>query len=167
MPLAAVTVLSHPENWESGVPFPLRQFDASMNSSFPPADGTPRLDKWNPIRNAIRTCGVLFVLSIAQLNAGSVIGVANGPEVDGKLTLNSTTIHVEGSAAKEINLPDVLEADFEDSSFHLDYFCSNSQPDHLPPDWKAQNIGKLEGPGSYSYGNGTFKLTSGSHEITD
>lgn len=106
-------------------------------------------------------------LCFVPAGAGTVDLLADSPQADGKLALNPKTIQVAGTSSKEINLPDVLAARFADGDFHLDYFSSEHTPDQLPANWKAQDIGKNDAPGSFTYANGTFKLVSGSHVITD
>ncbi|MDD5262771.1 MAG: hypothetical protein PHD76_13075 [Methylacidiphilales bacterium] len=96
-----------------------------------------------------------------------MVTLADGLEENGRLSLNAKAVFVEGLSKREINLPDILEADFSDSDFHLEYFSSNDTPDKLPGDWKSQNIGKNDVPGSFSYSLGVFKLVGNIHEHID
>jgi hypothetical protein len=105
-------------------------------------------------------CVILGGMSILALRAGSVEMLTDGAGLTGKLTLGPDAVHVEGATARDINLGDVLEADFAETPFHLDYFSSNTTPDGLSAAWKAQDIGKDDSPGSYTYAKGAFKLWS-------
>ncbi len=105
--------------------------------------------------------GVLLLMDFAAiLRAGSVVKIGDGSEADGKVTLGATSVHVDGSFATDINLPDILEADFAEGPFHVDYFSSDDSPSSLPPDWKAQDIGPVAAPGAFSYASGEFTLTA-------
>jgi hypothetical protein len=105
--------------------------------------------------------GVIFLMSfVTMLRGGSVVKLSDGSEVGGKLTLNPSSIHVEGSSTSDIDLGDVLEADFPETPFHLDYF-SSSAGSALPASWKAEDIGQVTVPGAFSYSSGDFTLTSG------
>jgi hypothetical protein len=110
---------------------------------------------------------IVGFLSGTSLQAGSVTFLTDQPGATGKLTLNPTAIHVDGATPADINLGDVLEADFTDEPFHLDYFSSDENPDKLPPDWQGGDIGPKDSGGSYSYAKGIFTLNSGTHEIKD
>ncbi|MCE0523988.1 MAG: DUF1349 domain-containing protein [Methylacidiphilales bacterium] len=112
------------------------------------------------MRNAGLICGLLLGLSVATLKAGTLVNLADGSEVDGKLSLNPEGVHVEDSSGSDINLSDILQADFSNDPFHIDYFSSigdTSSP--LPVNWTTQEIKKMGTPGSVSYANGVFTLT--------
>ena len=113
------------------------------------------------MKHVVPICLIFFGYAISPLKAGGVVTIANGSEVSGKVTLTSSSIRVATSASPtEIKLTGVLEADFGEASFHLDFFSSNSTPDQLPADWKAQDIGHPTLPGSMTYAAGTFTMTS-------
>ena len=108
----------------------------------------------------VSMCGILGGMSLLALQAGSVVMLTGAPGLSGKLTLGPQAIHVEGESTNDVPLGDVLEAEFAETPFHLDYFSSNNEPDQLSPAWKAQDIGKDDVPGSYTYGKGAFELKS-------
>lgn len=106
---------------------------------------------------------LFFLLSTPSflLRAGVVSTMAGGPEVEGKLTLMGASLHVEGSSAHDIDLSDVLAADFSDVPFHLQYFQSEGDnANQLPPDWKTKAIGPPSATGSASYAAGTLTMTA-------
>ena len=112
------------------------------------------------MRNITLLCGIFLGLSVSLLRAGTVVTIADGSEVTGKLTLNPSAIHVEASSPTDINLPDILEAVFGDAPFELNNYSSiDDDPNKLPADWKAQDIGQAKIPGSLSYAAGTFTMT--------
>ena len=113
------------------------------------------------MRTIVLLYGLLGGLLVAPpLHAGSVVTLSDSPELNGKLTLNPSAVHVEGSSASDINLPDILEANFSDTPFQLDYFSSNSSPTQLPVTWKAMTVGQLDMPSSFTYTNGVFTLNA-------
>jgi|GEM_PF-2542513 len=102
---------------------------------------------------------ILLGAGISLLRAGSIIPLANSPEVDGKLTLGSTSIRVDDSS-KEINLSDILEADLGNAPFQLNfYYSSTDKGTQLPPNWKGQDIGPVEAAGSVADASGTFTMS--------
>jgi hypothetical protein len=104
----------------------------------------------------------IFLMSFATLlDAASVVKLADGAEVAGKLTLSPSGIHVAGASGADINLDDVLEAHFSDGSGPSNCFFSSAENGALPPGWKAQDIGNPAAPGALSYASGAFTLTSG------
>jgi hypothetical protein len=109
----------------------------------------------------------LALLSTLSLHAGSVVFLVDQPGASGKLTLSPTAIHVDGAATKDINLGDILEADFTDAPFHLDYFSSDETPDKLPAEWQGGDIGAKDTGGSFSYAKGIITLNGGTHTITN
>jgi len=109
----------------------------------------------------VLSCGLLWGLSLTTLHAGNVVTLSDTPEVIGKLTLNPSAVHVEGPPASDINLADILEADFSDTPFHLDYFNSVADTSNpLPAGWKAQDLGPVTAPGSVAYVSGVLTLNS-------
>src|ERR1700722_2473501 len=89
-------------------------------------------------RALVSILSIFCLLSAPFLRAGSIFTLAESPEYTGHLTLNATAIHVDGASPADISLPDILEADFTDSPFQLDYFSTHaggSGP--LPATWKA------------------------------
>ncbi|MCE0483171.1 MAG: NPCBM/NEW2 domain-containing protein [Methylacidiphilales bacterium] len=109
------------------------------------------------MKTVLPLAGFFVVSSLGLAQAGSVFTLGNGPETDGTLTLSSTAIHVDGSSS-DINLTDVLEADFGDAPFQLNYFSSVDSPKQLPVDFKGQDIGNPSRPGSFTYDNGILTL---------
>ena len=111
-------------------------------------------------------CGFFLAWCLPLLRAGSVTVLGDGPTVEGNLTLEPNTIRVQATPSPAgINLTDVLEADFGEAPFQLDYFSSvENAGDPLPEGWKAQNIGAVDTPGSLSYADGTFTLSGGGTE---
>jgi len=104
--------------------------------------------------------GIFFGLSLplSVVRAGNVYFLDDRPEVDGKLELKASSIHVEGSSGPDINLTEVLEADFDDHDFHLDCFSSRESPAHLPPTWEGQDISQAGVPGAFTYASGTLTI---------
>jgi hypothetical protein len=105
--------------------------------------------------------GMGFILSLTTSNAGTVTLITDGSQVTGKLTLNPSAVHVDGSSPTDVNLPDILEADFSEAPFLFNYYAAiPGDGDKLPPDWKAGDIGQADTPGKLVYANGTFSLTA-------
>lgn len=72
---------------------------------------------------------------------------------------NTLSIDAGGSSPDKINLSDVLEADFADTEFHLDYFSSvGSQSVALPSNWQTKDLAPVDIPGSFTYANGELTL---------
>lgn len=112
------------------------------------------------VRTVILLVGILTGCSAWALRAGTVYAIADGAETSGKLTLTTSAIHVEGTSASDINLPDVLEADFTDAPFQLDYFRPRGDTlNHLPDEWKAQDLEPASPAGTFTYVNGVLTLT--------
>jgi len=109
------------------------------------------------MRKALLICGFFFGLSVTALRAGSVVTLADSPEAEGKLTLNSTAIHVESASPEDINLADVLEADFNDTDFHLDGL--------LPVSWKRLDVGPSVVASTGVYADGALTLTGPGTDI--
>ena len=117
------------------------------------------------MKNLVLICGFVFGLSNAPLPAGDVVTLTDSPTVNGKLTLNPSAIHVGGASPIDINLTDVLEADFGETPFQLKYFFSfGDASTQLPTAWKGQDIGHIDPPGTVLYANGTLTLTGGGTE---
>jgi len=113
------------------------------------------------MRTVILIIGFAWGISLSELNAGTVITLTDTPAADGKLTLNPAAIHVEGSSASDINLPDILAANFSDVPFHLDYFRPKGDAlNHLPDNWKGQDIEANDPPGSFTYAGGTVTIAA-------
>ena len=109
---------------------------------------------------------ILAGCGFSLLRGGSVLPLADTPEVTGKLTLGATSIHVEGSSTSDINLSDILEADFSDTPFLLNfYYGSTDKGGQLPPNWQGQDIGTVGAAGSVADDTGTFSVSgSGNSE---
>ena len=110
------------------------------------------------MKPVVLSCVIFLGCCVSTLRAGSVVTIADGLETTGKLTLTSSTISVETSSSpKEINLSDILAADFRETPFQLDCFLGGGN--QLPATWKAQDIGAVAHPGSVVYTDGTFTLS--------
>jgi hypothetical protein len=110
----------------------------------------------------IAVCAILFLSSFCLLRAGEIMMIGNSATEDGKVTFsdpNTLSIDSGGSSPDKINLSDVLEADFSNTEFHLDYFCSiGSQSTALPSNWQMKDIAPVDIPGSFTYANGELTL---------
>jgi hypothetical protein len=106
--------------------------------------------------------GAVFALSLSPLRAGNVMMLDDKPAAQGKLTLaGAATIEVAsptGASPDKVDLANVLEADFPDADFHLQYFSSADSPT-LPANWQAKDITPVANPGSSSYVNGELTLS--------
>ena len=119
------------------------------------------------VKKTALLAGMVFLFTLPVLRAGSVTPLADQTAPVGKLTLTADSIQVEGSS-NSFKLPDVLAADFSDAPFHLDYFSSmGDTAKTLPPDWKGQDIGKVDIHGTVAYGDGAFQLTSDGNDAHD
>ena len=95
-----------------------------------------------------------------SLKAGAVVSLDDGLQQNGKVTLAATGIHVEGGTVHDIDLSNVLEADFSEEPFHLQYFESAVETaQQLPPNWTVKAIGPPDPFGSASYRDGELTLT--------
>jgi hypothetical protein len=111
---------------------------------------------------------LLLGLASFPLKAGVVLDLKNGTSLDGKLTLTGTGIHVEGSSSSDVNLADVLEADFSDAPFHLQFFQSKGEAaNQLPSDWTTKAIGPADPSGSATYAAGTLTLNGDGCDYQD
>jgi len=119
-----------------------------------------------PMKHVVLIGALFLTSSILLIRAGNVVTLADSPEATGKLTLSPTTIKVDGSSSTEINLSDVLEANFSETPFQLNYYFGNGDKGgQLPPNWKGQDIGSVQSPGSVVVLDGTFTVSgSGSDE---
>src|SRR5579859_2618719 len=98
-----------------------------------------------PMKPVVLISLLFLGYGVAPLRAGSVVSMANGLEVTGKVTFTPSAIHVEsGSFPTDISLSEVLEADFTDTPFQLDYFATHAgQTGPLPSNWKGQDFGTV------------------------
>jgi hypothetical protein len=86
--------------------------------------------------------------------------LGDSPEVNGKLTLTAASIHVEGSSTRDVDLSDVLEANFSDAPFELQYFDSEGINGDLPTNWTAKPIDDpAVATGSASFKNSELTVT--------
>jgi hypothetical protein len=119
------------------------------------------------MRITVFTLAVLLVTATAA-PAGMVVTLSPTPETKGKVSLTDTAIQVTTVSPINIDLSDVLEADFSDAPFHLDFFTSaGTTGTALPPGWQAQQIGSVTTPGSVTYADGTFHLTGNGAPVTE
>lgn len=83
-----------------------------------------------------------------------------GYMTQGDISVRGNTLVMErDSAFKQVDLNDILEADFNDTDFYLDYFSSHDNPAHLPPDWRGLDIGEFVVPGAFTYADGTLTVS--------
>jgi hypothetical protein len=106
--------------------------------------------------------GFGLTLTALPAQAGSIITTGGTLESRGKITLvDPATISIDsgGSSPDQIKLSDVIEADFSDTNFHVDYFSSDDfQGNALPSDWQTKDLAPVDIPGSCSYANGEITL---------
>jgi hypothetical protein len=103
-----------------------------------------------------------LILSMACAHAGSFLSLKDDSATSGKITLTPAALHVEtGATPLDVPLDSILEADFSDQPFHIDYFSSALTPNQLPASWKGQDVGKHPPgkDGSYTYKDGVLTLT--------
>jgi hypothetical protein len=112
------------------------------------------------MRSPVLACGFFLLSALLLLRAGSVTVLGNDPTLEGKLTLGSSSIQVQGTSAPvDVPLENVLEADFADGPFQLNYFSSlGNTGDKLPAGWKAQYLAPVDNAGFASYTNGRFTV---------
>jgi hypothetical protein len=114
------------------------------------------------MKPAVLSCLVFLASTVWPLPAGSVLTLSDRPEDKGGLTLTPASVRVEtGAAPEEIDLSDILEANFGEAPFALEYFSGDRAGQSLPPDWKAQDIGAAPIPGSAALDSGTLTLNGG------
>jgi hypothetical protein len=109
--------------------------------------------------------GLLLASGLPLAQAGSVSLLGNAPEAHGTLSLNGTSIHVDGASPSEISLADVLEADFGETPFQLDYFSSATNPAQLPPGWQGTDLGHPSLAGSAAYAQGLLTLAGSGSDL--
>jgi hypothetical protein len=116
------------------------------------------------MKPAVLICALIIAGGVAPIRAGSVLTLEDRPEATGKLTLTADTIRVDGGTSPaEVNLPDILEANFGEAPFQLNFFTSGGGGGNsLPPAWKSQDIGDAAVPGSLAETAGTLVLTGNS-----
>ena len=109
--------------------------------------------------------GLFLGVTGSLLHAGSVIQLKGRAETDGKLSITPTGLQIEtGASPEDVNMEDILEASFSETPFQIDCFSSRLNPDQLPLNWKAQDVGDSPTPGKMTYAKGTLTLTgSGSN----
>jgi hypothetical protein len=127
----------------------------------------PSYNQAHRMKPSIWLAGFLFGASLGSpsVRGGTVLFLDNRTALEGKLTLSASSIHVEGKSPSDVKLADVLEADFSDNDFHLNYFSSDETPDKLPTDFQGHDIGPVEKPGSFAYEKGELTLTSSGPDI--
>jgi len=113
-------------------------------------------------RRATAASALLLALgafgAVPLLRAGSIITLANGSEIDGKLSVAGPAIHAEAaSSPPDTALSDVLESTFDDAPFALNVYRAG-KINQLPPNWSAQTIGEVDSPGSVTVHDGTFTV---------
>ena len=112
-------------------------------------------------RKPLVLIGTLFLgFSVSFLHAGSVLVLKDSSVTEGKVTFSPTVVHIDtGATPIDMNLDEILEADFSDVLFRVDCFSSVLDPDQLPLSWKEQDIGDSPTPGKMTYAKGTLTLT--------
>ena len=120
-----------------------------------------------PMKHVVLICVLFLGCGVSTLQAGSVVTLADSPEVTGKLTLTPASIRVETSfAPAEIKLEDILEADFGETPFQLDCFFGGGVGGNQPlAGWREQDIGAVDTPGSVANDGGIFTLTGGGASV--
>jgi len=98
---------------------------------------------------------------VTPLQAGYVVSISDSGETTGKVSLVSGSVQVEtGLSPTDIKFPEVLEADFGDDPFQLDFYSSaDAKGKELPPAWKAQDIGDVDAPGLVTMRDGVFSIS--------
>jgi hypothetical protein len=106
------------------------------------------------------SCALGLVLFASLLRAGSVTSLSNKATQTGKLTLSTTAVHVDGPAAADVDLPDILEADFTDLPFDVNFFSTTaSGVTRLPASWQALQVGPATSAGTASFADGTITMS--------
>jgi hypothetical protein len=100
-----------------------------------------------------------FCGSVTLLRAGAAFSLS-GSETDGTFSVTNTGIHVDNSSPTDLAFTDVLEASFGNDPFQLNCFFAG-KGDQLPPNWKGQDIGTVDNPGSVTVHDGVFTLAGG------
>ncbi|MDD5262658.1 MAG: NPCBM/NEW2 domain-containing protein [Methylacidiphilales bacterium] len=117
------------------------------------------------IRHTI-LCGICIGFSTVLLRGGSLISLTDSFETSGKISVKGDLIQAEGgSSSQRTKFDEVLQANFDDADFHLDYFSSRENPARLPSNWQGQDIGHAEAPGSFTYADGTLTINGNGADI--
>ncbi|MDD5262659.1 MAG: hypothetical protein PHD76_12510 [Methylacidiphilales bacterium] len=112
------------------------------------------------MKTASIVCGIFIGFSAVMLRAGSLTSFTDSFETNGKLSIKGNLIQAENSSSTErIKLDEVLTGNFSDADFHVDYFSSKASPARLPSDWRGQDVGALNIPGSFSYADGILTIS--------
>ena len=117
------------------------------------------------MKHVVLNCLIFLSFGVSFLRAGSIVTLTDTPEANetiGQLTLTPESISVQtGTSPTEINLSDVLEANFGDAPFQVPFFTSSGSDNQLPAAWKAQDVGAVDSPGSVVVKDGIFSLSAG------
>ena len=113
------------------------------------------------MKHVFPICALLLIDVVSPLRAGYVVTISDGRETTGKLSLVTGSVEVQtGSSPTDIPFPDILEADFGDEEFQLNFFTStDAKGKELPPAWKAQDIGDVDAPGTVTNTDGVFAIS--------
>jgi hypothetical protein len=114
------------------------------------------------MKTAVLSCLVFLIGATSPLPAGSILRLSDRPEDKGKLTLTPASIQIEtGAAPDQVDLTDILEANFGEAPFQLEFFSGDRAGQTLPPDWKVQDLGPAVLPGTATLASGTLTLNGG------
>ena len=100
--------------------------------------------------------------ALSPLQAGYVVTISDGREQVGKVSLTSTAVEVASSASSptDIKFSEILEADFGDAPFQMNFFSSDDlKGTQFPSNWKVGDIGEVDVPGAGAVADGVFTLT--------
>jgi len=91
------------------------------------------------MKHVFPICALLLIDVVSPLRAGYVVTISDGRETTGKLSLVTGSVEVQtGSSPTDIPFPDILEADFGDEEFQLNFFTStDAKGKELPPAWTS------------------------------
>lgn len=106
-------------------------------------------------------CALVLSSAFAgPLKAGYVVTISDGRESNGKISLVAGAVQVQTSSSPTaINFSEVLEADFGDTPFSMQFFSSNgAKGTELFPGWKGQDIGEVDSPGSAKAQDGVYTI---------
>jgi hypothetical protein len=110
--------------------------------------------------------GLFLSVAVPLAQAGSVISLKDNSQTSGKLTLQTSAVHIEtGATPIDADLGTILEADFSDSPFQLNYFSSRLSPDQLPAGWKEANFDNATPPGGTTYAKGVLTVSGGGSDF--
>jgi len=125
-----------------------------------PSTSVERQSRRKFVVNPALFCTLLVLGAASLAQAGTLITLTNGTEINGKLSLTGTTIHAEAeSSPPDTALPDVLESRFDDTPFTLQVIRPGAI-NQLPAPWAGQNLGDVLTPGDVAVQSGTFTLTA-------